>query len=237
MLKGNEKFIKRLFIFSIAFYVLTIISFLYLYPQKGAIKNWDTLLVFVPMGIIGISSESIKRTKEDIISKRAYVYAIIDFCLKIISFVLGECTYVDAISNSNVLDIIFFCIVISSFVISIVLDIEITSFYKKPDERNATTTTKIKITFDDFYEDNIAYKYDKNDTELRERIYINKAVNYSFYVYLLVIFNPVFATFVAGNVDVTHIIISVVMSILMIAINYKKLCYYDNRVTKYEGYK
>lgn len=230
MLKDNKNFIKRLFIFSIVFYVLTIISFLYLYPQKGAIKNWDVLLVFVPMGIIGLSSESIKRTKEDIISRRAYVYAIIDLCLKIITFVLCGCIYGDVISNeynSNVLDIVFFCVIISNFVISIVLDIEIVVFYKKPNERNTTTTTKIKITFDDFYEDNIAYKYNKNDTDLRERIYINKAMKYSGFVYFLAFLTVIFATFVVGNVEITHIVISIVMSVLMIVINYKKLCYYD----------
>jgi hypothetical protein len=56
------------------------------------IKNWNVLLVFLPLLIIAISSEIMTRKKE-LRSDRVKPYSIFDFVLKILIYILSEVAF------------------------------------------------------------------------------------------------------------------------------------------------
>ena len=93
-------------------------------------------------------------------------------------------------------------------------------------ENSTAVVTKLTVTMADLEDDRIAYKYNKDNNDLRERIHINRALFCSVFVYVLVLITMTFAN-VSNNVNVIHIVFSVVISVLMIVINYIKLYYYD----------
>ena len=83
--------VKRAFVWCAAYYVLTFVSVLYLYPLEN-VKGWDGLLVFVPLLLLGISSETMTGKKTPL-AQRIKRYAASNFSAKAVTFVLAECIY------------------------------------------------------------------------------------------------------------------------------------------------
>lgn len=69
------------------------------------IKNWNGLLVFLPLLIIAVSSETMTRNKE-LKANRVKPYSIIDFMLKILVYILAQVAY-RRLLNENMFFVLF----------------------------------------------------------------------------------------------------------------------------------
>lgn len=110
---------KRAIIWNILYYVLCMVGIFYL-KGKEKILNWDVMLVFLPLVILAISSETfpIMRKKGD---KGLKPYCFIDFISKVLAYIWSQLIYRHIVNNLYFW--IFLCLIAVSFVVSIVCSI------------------------------------------------------------------------------------------------------------------
>lgn len=104
-----KKYIYRSFVWNGLNLFFCIFNMFYL-VKFDEIKNWNCVLVFLPLLIIAISSESMTRNKT-LRSYRVRPYSLIDFVLKLFVFILSEIAY-RKISEDKIFYILFFLIVL-----------------------------------------------------------------------------------------------------------------------------
>lgn len=110
--------------------MLIIISIFYLYP-KETIKNWDGLFVFIPLLLLGISTETMSRNKK-LNAKKLKPYSLLDFLVKIGAFIFAECIYRKLVGT--VFICCFFGLLIIAFVCSIILDVKMLLIVKNDEK-------------------------------------------------------------------------------------------------------
>ncbi len=116
MLNG---YAKRSTLWSVLFYGLCIAA-LFVLRGKSEPKNGEILFIFVPLLILGISSESMSK----IVFKCLKPYNVIDFCVKLSAFAMLQLPYVVKDANEHlILRIVFISV---AFAVSLAMDILMT---------------------------------------------------------------------------------------------------------------
>lgn len=106
---------KRAIIWNILYYSLSLFCTFYL-REKQNIVNWDVVLVFLPLIIVGCSSETISINREQE-SKVLRPYCFIDLITKFIAYINSQLIY------RHIAEDLFFWMSISLFSMCVVVSL------------------------------------------------------------------------------------------------------------------
>ena len=119
-----KRYVTRSTVWSVTFYALTIFAVCCL-KSKDQIKGNESFLIFIPLLLLGVSSESFSK----LFSRRLRILGATDFCCKALAFILLVLPFsVSFLRKLFILRLVSVCVL---FVISVAIEIVSVKLYDK----------------------------------------------------------------------------------------------------------